>query len=253
MEYTVGDVAKTAHVSIRTLRHYDDLGLLAPSRRSAAGYRLYSDDDLLRLQQILFYKELGFELDEIRALMADPEFDRREALEQQRKLIAEQAIRLEAMLGLIDRTLESFDGGDAMSKDEMFGVFGDFDPKEYEEEAQQRWGETDAYKESTRRAKRYTKEDWKRFASESEEISLAIAELMDEGVPPTDPRAMDAVDRHRRLIDQWFYPCSREMHAALGKMYVEDPRFTETYEKIRPGMASYVQKATEANLARGEA
>lgn len=140
-----------------------------------------------------------------------------------------------------------------MSKEEMFEVFGDFDPEEYEDEARQRWGETDAYKESARRSKRYTKEDWKRFADESEAISLAIADLMDAGVPPTDPRAMDAVDRHRQLIDRWFYPCSREMHAALGRMYIEDPRFTETYEKIRPGMARYVQEATEANRTRGEA
>ncbi|MGV8083099.1 MAG: MerR family transcriptional regulator [Coriobacteriia bacterium] len=211
MEYTVGDVSKTAHVSIRTLHHYDELGLLAPSRRTAAGYRLYSDEDLLKLQQILFYKELGFELDEIRSLMADPEFDRREALVQQRKLIAEQATRLGAMLGLIDRTLETLDRGDRMSKEEMFEVFGDFDPEEYEDEARQRWGETDAYKESARRSKRYTKEDWKRFADESEAISLAIADLMDAGVPPTDPRAMDAVDRHRQLIDRWFYPCSPDL------------------------------------------
>ena len=250
MSYTVGEVAKLAHVSVRTLHHYDETGLLRPSERSEAGYRLYTLDDLERLQQVLFYKELGFTLDEIRDLMDDPSFDRREALGIQRELIAEQALRLEAMLGLIDKTLASLEGGIRMSKEEMFDVFGDFDPTQYEGEVKERWGDTDAYKESARRTARYTKQDWERFKAESESINLAIVALMDEGVPPTDPRAMDAVERHRLQIDQWFYPCSREMHANLGEMYIADPRFTATYEKIRPGMARYVRDATQANLAR---
>lgn len=253
MAYTVGDVAKVAHVSVRTLHHYDDVGLLQPSGRSEAGYRLYSIEDLERLQQVLFYKELGFGLEEIRELMTDERYDRRAVLEQQRELVAEQALRLDAMLDLIDKTIASLDGVVHMTKEEMFEVFGDFDPSEYEDEVKERWGDTDAYKESARRTKSYTKDDWKRFKAENEEITNAIAELMDEGVAPDDPRAMDAVDRHRQQIDQWFYPCSRRMQAELGKMYVADPRFTATYEKIRPGMAQYVCDAAQANAARGEA
>ncbi len=139
-----------------------------------------------------------------------------------------------------------------MSKEEMFEVFGDFDPAEHEGEARERWGDTDAYAESAKRTARYSKQDWVRFKAESEEINGAIASLMDEGVAPGDPRAMDAVERARLQIDEWFYPCSREMHAELGRMYVADPRFTATYEKIRPGMAQYVCDATAANLACGE-
>lgn len=250
MAYTVGDVAKLAHVSVRTLHHYDEVGVLEPSERSDTGYRLYSSEDLERLQQVLLYKEIGLGLKEIRDLMADPTFDRRAALIVQRDLIAEQALRLEAILGLIDRTLASLEGGIGMPKEELFEVFGDFDPSEYEDEVKERWGDTDAYKESARRTKRYTKEDWQRFKDESEEIGTAIASLMDEGVAPHDPRAMDAVERYRLQIDHWFYPCSREMHAELGKMYVADPRFTATYERIRPGMAQYVCDATAANAAR---
>jgi DNA-binding transcriptional MerR regulator len=252
MTYTVGEVAKLAHVSVRTLHHYDEMGLLQPSERSEAGYRHYTLEDLERLQQVLLYKELGFSLDEIRDLMSDPSFDRREALEIQRDLIAEQALRLEAMLGLVDKTLASLKGGIPMTKEEMFEVFGDFDPSGYEDEVKERWGDTDAYKESARRTTRYTKDDWARFKAESEEINTAVVALMDEGVAPDDPRAMDAVDRHRRQIDTWFYPCSREMHAALGEMYVADPRFTATYEKIHAGMARYVRDAIAANAARGE-
>jgi DNA-binding transcriptional MerR regulator len=250
--YTVGKVAKLAHVSVRTLHHYDELGLLEPSGRSETGYRLYSADDLEKLQSVLFYKELGFELEEIGKLMAGPGFDRREALLVQRDLIAGQALRLEAMLGLIDKTLASTETGIGMTKEEMFEVFGEFDPSEYEEEARERWGDTDTYKESAQRTARYTKQDWQRFKDENEEANAAIADLMAEGVAPDDLRAMDAVEQARLLIDRWFYPCSRQMHAQLGKGYVTDPRFSATYDKIRPGMAQYMCDATAANAAREE-
>lgn len=250
MALTVGAVAKLAHVSVRTLHHYDDKGLLKPSVRSDAGYRLYTVQDLERLQHILFYKELGFELEEIRKLMSDPAFNRKEALLAQRRLVAKQATRMKAILDLIDRTLASMDGGIQLTKEEMFEVFGDFDPSAYQEEVEERWGHTDAYRESQRRTQRYTKEDWQRFKTESDEINGTIATLMDQGVTPADPRAMDAVERHRLQIDTWFYPCSREMHRELGKMYVADPRFAATYEKIRRGMAQYMCDAIAANAAR---
>ena len=134
-----------------------------------------------------------------------------------------------------------------MTKEELFDGF---DPAEYEDEARERWGHTDAYKESARRTKGYTERDWERFKAESEDIGLSIAALMDEGVAPDDPRAMDQVERHRLQIDRWFYPCSHEIHANLGLMYVADPRFKATYEKIHEGMAQYVCDAIQANLAR---
>jgi DNA-binding transcriptional MerR regulator len=252
MAYKVGDVAKLAHVSVRTLHHYDETGLLVPSERSEAGYRLYTPEDLERLQQVLFHKELGFGLEEIRDLMADAAFDRREALIAQRDQIAMRALRLEAMLGLIDKTLASLEGGIPMKEEEMFEVFGDFDPSEHEEEVKERWGDTDAYKESARRTKGYSKEDWQRFKDENDAISATIASLMDEGVASDDPRAMDAVDRARLQIDTWFYPCSHKMHVGLGEMYIADPRFTANYEKIQVGMAQYVYDAIKANAARAK-
>lgn len=245
-------MARLAGVSVRTLHHYEELGLLHPSRHAESGYRLYTDEDLERLQQILFYRELGLGLDQIGEVMNAPDFNRREALLKQRRLLAQQIVRLEATLQLVDKTLASLNGGFRMTKEEMFEVFGGFDPSQYETEVQERWGDTDAYKESTRRAQQYTKADWQRFAQESEEIGSAIAQLMDDGVPPTDERAMDAVERYRLQIDQWFYPCSRQFHAQLGKMYIADERFRKTYEDIRTGMAQYVHDAIQANLARGE-
>ncbi|MHB1477697.1 MAG: TipAS antibiotic-recognition domain-containing protein, partial [Coriobacteriia bacterium] len=137
-----------------------------------------------------------------------------------------------------------------MTKEEMFEVFGDFDPAEYEEEVQERWGQSDAYKESARRTAKYTKADWERFKAESEQIGTDTARLMDEGVPADDPRAMDLAEQARKQIDTWFYPCSHEMHVNLAEMYIADPRFTATYEKIHEGMARYWHDAILANAAR---
>ncbi len=248
--YKVGEVAKLAHVSVRALHHYDATGLLAPSGRSANGYRLYAAEDLERLQLVLFYRELGFGLDEIRGLLTDPAFERRRTLNEQRRLLTVQALRLENMLTLIDRTLAS--EGTVMNDEEMFEVFGDFDPATCEDEVRERWGETDAYRESARRTSGYTRADWQRFREESERVGATIASLMDAGVAPDDPRALDAVEEARLQIDRWFYQCSRALHARLGEMYVADPRFTATYESIRPGMAAYIRAATAANAARGD-
>jgi DNA-binding transcriptional MerR regulator len=252
MAYTVGDVAEMAHVSVRALHHYDEIGLLEPSGRTEAGYRLYEDHDLERLQQIMLFKELGFELSRIAEIMDDPAFDRRAALLGQRDLLQARIARLSAMVRAVDDTLLHEERGTTMSKDEMFEVFGDFDPAEHEAETEERWGETDAYRESARRTSSYTKQDWERYKAETDAINEALAALMDEGVAPDDARAVEAVERARVQIDTWFYPCSRRMHAELGRMYVADPRFQETFEKIRPGMAQYVCDAAEANASRGE-
>jgi len=247
---TVGDVSRLAHVSVRTLHHYDEIGLLVPSVPSDAGYRLYTPEDLGRLQQILFYRELGFGLQRIRDLMADPAFDPGEALLEQRGLVAARIDRLRALLALIDRTMASRRGVIRMSKEELFAVFGDFDPAEHEDETRRRWGDTDAYRESARRCAGYTGQDWKRFKSESDEVNAGIAAVMDEGLAPDHPRTLEAVERHRLLIDRWFYPCSRTMHAELGRMYVTDPRFSATFEKVRPGMAELICAATKAQAER---
>jgi DNA-binding transcriptional MerR regulator len=246
----VGEVARLAHVTVRALHHYDRIGLLHPSGRSEAGYRQYTEQDLERLQTVLLYKELGFGLGEVRDLLAEPGFDRREALRAQRAQLALRSGRLDAMLALIDKTLAAIDEGIPMERNDMFEVFGDFDPAEHEAEAEARWGDTKAHQESARRTRRYTKDDWKRFKTESDAVNGTLATLMDEGVAADDPRAMDAAERHRLLIDAWFYPCPRDMHVQLGRMYVQDPRFAANYEKVRAGMARYVCDAIAANAAR---
>lgn len=250
MAYTVGEVARLAHISVRTLHHYDEIGLLAPSQRSDAGYRLYSDEDLVRLQQVLLYRALDFALDEISQVLSDPGFDPLYALVAQRDLVTGKIRRDEALLALLDKTILSLEGGIQMTKEDMFEVFGDFDPAEYEDEAKERWGESDAYKESARRTKRYGKEDWARMKSEHDAVNGRMLELMAAGVAAGDPRAMDVAEEARLLMDKWFYPLSQKMHVGLAEMYLADPRFTATYEKMHSGLAVWWHDAIKANATR---
>jgi MerR family transcriptional regulator, thiopeptide resistance regulator len=247
MAYTVGDVSKMAHVSVRTLHHYDELGLVKPSSRTEAGYRLYTPRDLERLQQVLFHRELGFSLEDIARMLADPAFDRRRALMTQRSLLAERAEQARALVDLIDKTIDALDQGEPMSHEDMFNGF---DPTQYEEEAKERWGGSAEYEESIKRTRRYTREDWKRLGVEAGAIHEGFAQAMDAMVPPTDARAMDLAERHRQHISRWFYPCSFEIHTGLGQMYVADPRFAANYEPIRTGMAQYICDAIRANAER---
>lgn len=247
MAYTVGDVSRMARVSVRTLHHYDEIGLVKPSSRTEAGYRLYTPRDLERLQQVLFYRELSFGLEEIARMLADPAFDRRRALVTQRDLLMERAEQARALVTLIDKTLAALDGDEPMSHEELFNGFDAF---KYEEEARERWGGTPEFEESRRRTRRYGKEDWKALGAESGEITQGFARAMDDGVPPVDTRAMDLAERHRQHISRWFYDCSFEIHVGLGEMYAADPRFAANYEPVRAGLAAYIRDAIRANADR---
>ncbi len=250
--YTVGEAAALAKVSVRTLHHYDELGLLTPSLRTEAGYRVYGDADLAALQQVLFFKELGFGLADIGRIMHDPHFDRLDVLRLQRRMLKDKSAQLALMAEAVEAAIDTMEGGARVGATDMFETFGDFDPKEYEKEAEERWGSTDAYKESARRTKRYTKEDWTQVRKESDAVNQALSALLDAGVPADDPRAMDVAEQHRLNIDRRFYPCSPEMQCGLAEMYVADPRFTATYEKVHPGLARYVHDAILANAARAK-
>ena len=241
--YTVGELASLAHVSVRTLHHYDAIGLLTPSDRTASGYRIYRHDDLEQLQQILLYRELDFPLDAIGRLMLDPAFDRRAALAAQRDQLAGRARHMTRIVAAIDAALDALAQGEPMNDADMFEVFGDFDPKVHEAEVKERWGDTDAYAESSRRAARYTKDDWRAIKAESGAVTTELGAALAAGAAPGDPSVQALVDRHRDVIDRWFYPCSIEMQASLGEMYVADPRFAATYERVQPGLATFVRDA----------
>lgn len=250
MSLTVSQVARLAGVSVRTLHHYDELGLLRPSGRSEAGYRLYEQADLQRLQQVLFFKELGFPLEEILRLVSDRAFDLQAALRMQRQLLTERATRVQALIQAVDAALESLERGTVMTKEEMFEVFGDFDPTKYEAEARERWGQTEAYRESARRTSRYGKKDWEKIKAEGDDIQRELAARLEAGQAPTDVEVMALAEQHRNYIGRWFYPCSPEMHRGLGELYVSDSRFTESIDRVRPGLAQFMRDAFRANAER---
>jgi DNA-binding transcriptional MerR regulator len=251
--YTVSQVAGIAHVTVRTLHHYDEIGLLQPSGRAENGYRLYHDTDLERLHEILLLRSLGFSLEGIAQVLTDPAHDRLKVLRAQREMLEEQSRRTTAVIQAVDAAIAALEGGKPMSdnfKDFPKDLFDGFDPAQYEGEVQERWGESEAYRESMRRTKRYTKDDWARFKAENERWGEAIVRLMQSGAKPESREAMDLAEEHRLSIDRWFYPCDYEMHVGLGEMYLADPRFTATYEKMAPGLTAFVTAAIKANAAR---
>ncbi|GAA3872614.1 MerR family transcriptional regulator [Streptomyces sp. NPDC003631] len=250
MSHSVGQVAGFAGVTVRTLHHYDEIGLLVPGERTHAGHRRYGDADLDRLQQILFYRELGFPLEEVAALLDDPDADPRVHLRRQHELLTARIERLQRMAAAVEHAMEARAMGINLTPEERFEVFGDKDPEAHAEEAERRWGGTEQYAESQRRVARYTKDDWKRMQAEVASWGERYVALMAEGEEPSGERAMDMAEEHRQHISNWFYECSYDIHRGLGGMYVSDERFKEFYDSMRPGLAEHLRDAITANAAR---
>ena len=246
-ELSVGEVAELVGVSVRTLHHYDAIGLLSPPTRTEAGYRLYGRAELERLSQVLAYRELGFELEAIAQLLDHADTDPVEHLRQQEALLNARLERLLAMRRQVRRQMEARKMGINLTPKEMFDLFGDDDPSKYAQEAEERWGHTDAYKQSQQRARGYTKADWQRLGAEAAAVEERLIELMRAGAPATDDRAKAAAEAHRQQISRNFYDCSYEMHRGLADMYMADPRFTKYYEDKAEGLAAYVADAIRAN------
>ena len=247
--YRVKEVAELSGLTIRALHHYDAIGLLSPSERSAAGYRLYDDDDLLRLQQVLIGRELGLSLEEIRRSLDDPSFDRREALLAQRAALVARTERAADMIRAIDATLTAIEETD-MGKVDMKKIFDGFDPDQYSDEVEQRWGNTDAYKISARRTKSYTEADWQNLKAEQAAIYAEALAALEDGVSADDSRAMDIAERHRLSIDRWFYPCSPKMHCGLADLWEADRRYADNIDKLGPGLTEWLAAAVRANAKR---
>jgi DNA-binding transcriptional MerR regulator len=245
--FTVGELSKLTGVTVRTLHHYDEIGLVRPSARTAAGYRLYDDDDVLRLQQVLLFRELGLPLPEIAAVLDDPEYRRDDVLRRHREVLVAKRTRLDAMVAALDAALAQQQKGHAMKPEDVKSLFDGFDPAQYEAEAEERWGNTDAYKESQKRVKRYGKADWDAIKAEGDAIYRKLADLMAAGTPASDPTVQAAAEEHREHISKWFYPCSKEIHRGLGEMYIADPRFTANLDRYAPGFAQFLRDAFAAS------
>ncbi|MFD0406737.1 MerR family transcriptional regulator [Kitasatospora sp. NPDC127116] len=257
MSWSVGQVSGFAGVTIRTLHYYDRSGLLAPSERSPAGYRLYSGADLARLQQILFYRELGFPLDEIADILADPQANALDHLLARRQALTEQIGRLQKLVDVAERAIEVQRTGVELTPQERFEVFGDvvFDLS-YAADAHLKWGERDSHQEALARAATHSKEDWQQLMAEAAEWRGRLLEAFDAGLPVDHRTVLDLAERHRQHITRWFTPCPPEMHCRIADDYEADARafaLVVPPAEQRPGLAGYLRAAIGANAERRDA
>ena len=235
-------VAELASITVRTLHHYDALGLLRPPARSAAGYRLYGEADLLRLQQILFFRELEFPLEQIRDILADPLFDEVRALKMHREMLRAKAARLARLIETVDKTLENLtEDTMGMTDEELYAGFSQEQIERYKREAREKYGEQ-IVEESERRVKQMPKSHWETINAEGDDATRRIAALAGEGRTPADPDVQAQIARHYHWVDNFWHPTA-EAYAGLGQMYTENEEFRAFYEKFGPNMADFMAAA----------
>lgn len=227
-----------SNVTSRTLRHYDEIGLLRPARVGGNGYRYYEREQLLRLQQILLLRELGLGLEAIGKTL-DGELDRLDALRRHHQQLLAERDRYARLADTVERSIQEMEGGEEMAAEELFEGF---DQSQYEDEVRERWGHTEAYAESQRKVAAMTKADAARIQAEQRAIEAGLAEVMRAGVPVDDPRTQELVDRHYRHLCEFWTP-NREAYLCIGQMYVDDARFTAHYDEQAPGLAAYLRDA----------
>ncbi|MBP6523862.1 MAG: MerR family transcriptional regulator [Dermatophilaceae bacterium] len=249
VDLTVGQVSQTFGVTVRTLHHYDAQGLVVPSARTHAGYRLYTDADLARLATVVTYRRLGLPLTEVRALL-DGQGTAAEHLRRQREAVLTRLGELTDLVSAIDAALEAEMNDRPATTEELKGLFGDGFSEDHQAEAEQRWGETTAWKQSASRTKRYTPADWEQVKAEMDAVNAAFVAALTSGAAPDSDEAMAVAEAHREHIAQRFYDLDHTFHRGLADMYVADPRFTKTYEDLAPRLAQYVHDAIHANADR---
>ncbi|QNS02480.1 MerR family transcriptional regulator [Streptomyces xanthii] len=257
MQYSIGQLSEAAGVTVRTLHHYDRTGLLSPSTRTPAGYRRYDDADLARLRQILFYRELGFPLDEIAAILADPDAGVLDHLRARRRQLTEQLERLTHLAALTDRAIEVQRTGVRLTPEERLDVFGDiaFDLS-YATEADVRGRDSAGHRTAMARAAAHSKEDWRTLMREAAAWRRDLLAAYDDGLPADGPEAMALAEEQRRHTARWFTPCPPGTHRRIADDFAADPRafaLVVPPPQQRPGLAAYLRTAVHANAARLDA
>ncbi len=243
--YKVKEVAELAGVSVRTLHHYDHIGILKPAHTEMNGYRLYNDENLAQLQQILFFKELDFTLQDIKEILDDPNFDKKKALHTHKQLLLEKKNRLERMIHSIEQTIQSIEVGSVMENKDRFEPFDmkkiEEHQKKYRKEVKEKYSGTKAYEESMKKTAAYNEDDWKRIHQKSGELYNRIVQVMHKG--PKDAEVQRIVGEMRQHITDSFYECTPEIFRGLGDLYVNDPRFTKNIDKHQPGLSAFLREA----------
>ena len=247
---TVGEVSTLLGVSVRALHHWDETGLVRPSQRSDAGYRLYSETDIMRIQQVLVYRQTGMSLADIKAVLDEPGADALTHLRRQRELVQGQISHLQHKLSSIDMVIDIQQLGARISVAEMAEIWGtDWDPV-YVEEARARWGDTPEWAESYQRKARMSRADWVQAHEETVALETALAEAMRNGVEPGSPEANALAQWHRKDLNRWF-EVSISKQVLIGRGYVADERFARYYDKRAPGLAAWLKDVIDSG-ARSE-
>ncbi|UTE71714.1 MerR family transcriptional regulator [Rossellomorea marisflavi] len=254
MEYTIKKLSDLAGVSTRTLRYYDEIGLLSPSRINSSGYRIYGRVEVDRLQQILFYREMGMELEGIKLIVDDPDFDSVGALKEHRSRLVEKKERLLMLIRNVDQTLEDKQGGDTMSDREKFEGFKkklvDANEKEYGEEIREKYGD-EAIDASNQQLLSMDKETYEETKHMEEEM-IALLKIAHENDDPTGEEAQKAAQLHKNWITRQWGHYNKKAHEGLVQMYVDDERFRSYYDKHQNGMAEFLRNAVEHYLRNEE-
>ena len=243
--WQIGELAKRAGVSVRTLRHYDAIGLLEPSEIMPSGYRLYDEKAMAKLEQILYFRELGFALDEIKRIMNSPAYDAAEAMKKQRTLLVMQRERIDGMIARLDEAMM----GMGAPRMEVFDM-SEYEKakKQYADEAKRRWGQTDAYRESEKRTEHYSKGDWQNVLDGMTQIFDQFAAVRE--LPSDDARVISLVEAWKQYITDHMYTCTDEILAGLGQMYVCDERFKASIDRSGEGTADCMSRAIDAYLTK---
>lgn len=247
MEYTVQKLGRLAGVSGRTIRYYDEIGILKPARINSSGYRIYGQAEVDRLQQILFYRELDVSLNKIKTILATPSFDEIVALQEHRQKLLKKREQLDLLITNVDKTINTKKGRINMSDQEKFEGFKkkmiDDNENKYGKEIREKYG-NEAVEKSNEKLMNMTQEEHNTVEKLSEQLTETLALAFQTGDPASDI-AQKAADLHKQWLTFYWNEYSKEAHAGLAQMYVADERFTAYYDKEQPGTAAFLRDAIQ--------
>lgn len=248
MAYTIKEIADLAGVTTRTIRYYDEIGLLDPALTGDNGYRYYDQDSLLSLQQILFFRELDVPLKEIQLIMSRRDFNLLSTLENHRSALHIKVRRLDTLIDTLDQTIATVKGDGTMSDKD---VFKGFDENQYEDEVRERWGDSPRYAESQAKWSSYSEEQKEAIKAEGGRLAVRMVSK-DPNTSPNDSDVQVAIGEYHAYLNKYFYTCDISFLRGLADNWVQDPRFAINYERVREGGATFVREAVHIFCDRNE-
>jgi len=245
MEYTIQKLGQLAGISTRTLRYYDEIGILKPARINSSGYRIYGAVELNQLQQILFFRELGFPLDHIKEVITAPSFDRVAALKQHRRQLLDRKRQLDLLIANVDHTISEAEGRITMTDMEKFTGFKEQlitqNEQKYGAEIREKYG-TDTIDKANGKLRNMTAEQYERVTALADEVITALLEAYKTG-DPAGEQAQHAAELHKEWLTFYWDTYNKEAHAGIAQMYVDDERFRDYYDKHQTGLAQFLRDA----------